>query len=203
MSTRTHRIVSTAAMAAYVVAAAALVGLVTIYLFFSIGQPWGTLNDLSLLVMTLALLPLMLAFYELGGPTPTPLAQAAQAAGWIAVLTWSVVQVLLIVGVVTFDYKAGATGAFAIESFALVYIGLWMAGANLLAGPWLNWVRWLGVVSGMGFVVIAVGLLLGGQDHPLTYLGGFGYEVVLPVWAYLMARLFRRLAAGAQVPSSP
>jgi hypothetical protein len=107
-----------------VVVAAAAVGLVTIALFFSIGQPWGTLNDLSLLVMTLALAPLMLAFYELGGLTPTPLAQAAQAIGWIAVLTWSVVQGLMIVGVVAFDYKVGATGAFAIESYAMVYIGL-------------------------------------------------------------------------------
>ena len=191
-SLRTRRIVSTAALAAYVVVGAALVGLVTIGLFFWIGQPWGTINDLSLLVMTLALAPLMLAFYELGGLTPTPLAQAAQAFGWIAVLTWSAVQLLLIAGAVTFDYKAGATGAFAIESYAEIGIGLWIAGANLLAGPWLNWVRWLGIVTGMGFVVLGIGLLMGGQDHPLTYLGGVGYEIVLPIWAFLMARLLGR-----------
>lgn len=196
MSTRTQTIVSTAALAAYVVVGAALVGLATITLFFTIGQPWGTLNDLSLLVMTLALLPLMLAFYELGGLTPTPLAQAAQAAGWIAVLTWSIVQALMIVGVVTFDYKVGATGAFAIESVGLVYIGLWIAGANLLAGPWLSRIRWLGVVTGIGFVALAIGLLLGGQDYPLTYLGGIGYELVLPIWAFLMARLLGRLAGS-------
>jgi len=194
MSTRTQRIVSTAAIAAYVVAAAAVAGLVTIALFFSIGQPWGTLNDLSLLVMTLALAPLMLAFYELGGLTPTPLAQAAQAIGWIAVLTWSVVQALMIVGVVSFDYKVGATGAFAIESYALVYVGLWMAGANLLAGSWLTWVRLLGVVTGIGFVLLGVGLLVGGQNNPITYAGGIGYELVLPIWAFLMARLLGRLA---------
>jgi hypothetical protein len=196
MSNRTQRIVSIATMAAYVVVAAAVVGLVTIALFFSIGQPWGTLNDLSLLVMTLALAPLMLAFYELGGLTPTPLAQAAQAIGWIAVLTWSVVQALMIAGVVAFDYKVGATGAFAIESYAMVYIGLWMAGANLLAGPWLSWVRVLGMLSGIGFVLLAVGLLIGGQNYPMTYVGGIGYELVLPIWAFLMARLLGRLAAS-------
>ena len=196
MSTRMQRIVSTAAGAAYVVAAAAVIGLVFIALFFSIGQPWGTLNDLALLVMSVALAPLMLAFYELGGRTPTRLAQAAQTAGWLAVLTWSVVQVMLVIGVVSFDYKVGATGAFAIESYADIAIGLWIAGANLLAGPWLNRARWLGIVSGLGFVLLGVGLLLGGQEHPLTWVGGIGYEIVLPVWAYLMARLFRRLAAG-------
>src|SRR5437870_12770556 len=61
------------AMAAYIGAGAAVVGLVTIALFFWIGQPWGTLNDVAVLVMTAAIAPLMLAFWELGGWTPTPL----------------------------------------------------------------------------------------------------------------------------------
>lgn len=185
---RTQRILTTASRAAYVVAGAGLLALVTIGLFFWVGQPWGTLNDLALLVMTLWLAPLMLAFYELGGWTPTPLAQAAQASGWIAVLTWSAVQVLMVLGVASFDYDTGATGAFAISSVATVVIGLWVAGANLLAGPWLGRPRWLGVVSGIGWVLLAVGLLLGGVSHPLTFVGGIGYTALFPVWAFLMAR---------------
>jgi hypothetical protein len=192
-SSRTQAIVSNAATAAYVVAAAGAVALVTIGLFFWIGQPWGSINDLSLLVMTMALAPVMLAFYELGGWTPTPLAQAAQALGWIAVLTWCAVQALVVVGVVTFDYHHAATGAFAVESGAQVYIGLWIAGANLLAGPWLERVRWLGVVTGIGWVILAVGLLFGGQDHPLTYVGGLGYLVLFPIWGFLMARHLGRI----------
>lgn len=197
---RTEQIVSAAVRAAYVVAGAGLVALITIGLFFSIGQPWGTINDLSLLVMTLALAPLMLAFYELGGVTPTPLAQAAQAIGWIAVLIWCGVQALMIGGVVVFDYDVAAKGAFALETWALVVIGLWVAGANLLAGPWLNWVRWLGVVSGIGSVVLAIGLLLGGINHPLTYVGGIGNQLVFPVWALLMARLLARRARPLSSP---
>jgi hypothetical protein len=195
MSSRTHRIVSIAAVAAYVVAAAALVGLVTITLFFSIGDPWGTINDYSGVVMTLALAPMMLAYYELGGRTPTPLAQAAQVAGWIGVLTWCVAHTLNIADVVRFDYGASATGVMAVEMVGLVVIGLWIAGANLLAGPWLNRVRWLGVVTGTGFALLGLGLLLGGQNHPLSYAGGIGYELVLPIWAFLMARSLARIAA--------
>lgn len=187
-SVRTQRIVATAAGAAYVVAGAGLVALVTIGLFLWRGQPWGTINDLALLIQTLALAPLMLAFYELGGVTPTPLAITAQTSGWIAVLVWCAVQALFIAGVATFDYYAPANAAMAIESAALIVIGLWVAGANLLAGPWLNWVRWPGVVSGIGFVIFAIGMLLGGLSHPLTYLGGIGYQVAFPIWAFLMAR---------------
>lgn len=194
MSSRTQRIVSSASFAAYVVAGAGLVALVTIGLSFWIGQPWVTVNDVALLVMTLALGPLMLAFYELGGRTPLRLAQAAQTFGWIAVLTWALIQALMIAGVVAFDYEIAATEAFVVWAGALVVIGLWIAGANLLAGPWLGWVRWLGAVGGIGWVGVGLGLLLVGMDHPLTYVGGLGYLVVFPVWAFLMARELRSLA---------
>ena len=198
-SSGTQRIVARAAIAAYVVAGAGLVALVSIGLFFWVGQPWGTFNDLSVVVMTLALAPLMLAFWELGGLTPTPLALAAQASGWIAVLVWCGVQALMIRGVLAFDDHSGAMGALAIEAVALVVIGLWVAGANLLAGPWLSWMRWtrwLGVLSGIGFVVLGIGLLLGGVNHSLAYVGGIGYQIVFPIWAFLMGRL---LAATGSV----
>jgi hypothetical protein len=188
MSAGTQRIVRRAAAAAYVVAAAGLVAMVTIFLFFAIGQPWGTLNDTALLVATAAIPPLMLAFWELGGLTPTPLALVAQVSGWVAVLVWCVAQALFIAGVIDFDYEGAATGWLAVESVALIAIGLWIAGANLLAGSWLNSIRWFGVAAGLGFVLLPIGMLLGGVNHPLTYAGGVGYSIVLPVWAFLMGR---------------
>ena len=193
MATSTQRIVQRASLAAHVAAAAGLAALVTIILFFWMGDPWGTLNDLALLVMTAAIPVLMLAFWELGGLTPTPLALVAQVSGWIAVIVWCVVQALFIAGVVDFDYEHAATGALAIESVALIVIGLWIAGANLLAGPWLNTIRWLGLAAGLGFALLPVGMLLGGVDHPLTYAGGIGYTLVFPVWAYLMGRHLARI----------
>lgn len=194
MSIRTYGILRTASAAAYVVAAAALLGLVTIVLFFWLGAPWGGINDLSGVLMTIALAPTMLAFYELGGRTPTPLAVLAQSVGWVAVIGWAVIHALMFVDVVTFDYSAPATGAMALEQVALIVIGLWIAGANLLAGEWLSWIRWLGVVTGLGFALLGAGLLLGGESHPLSYLGGTAYELVLPIWAFWMARLFGRIA---------
>jgi hypothetical protein len=188
MSESSRGIVRRAALAAYAIAGAGLVALVTIVLFFAIGQPWGTLNDIALLVATAAIPVLMLAFWELGGLTPTPLALVAQVTGWAAVIVWCVTQALFIAGVVDFDYDHPATGALAVESSALIVIGLWIAGANLLAGSWLNAIRWFGVVAGLGFVLVPVGLLLGGVSHPLAYAGGIGYSIVFPVWALLMGK---------------
>jgi hypothetical protein len=167
-------------------------------LSFTADQPWRTLNDGALLVMTAALAPLMLAFYELGGWTPTRLAQAAQTLGWVAVLTFCVIQVLQMTGAVVIDWDTAASGAFAVGSGALVYVGLWIAGANLLAGPWLNQVRWLGVAAGVAGVVYAAGLLLGGVDTGWTSVGGISYLILLPAWTFLMARILRRIwASGA------
>lgn len=201
MSASTRAIVRRAVIAAYLIAVAGLLAVVTITLFFAIGQPWGTLNDIALLAMTAALPFLMLAFWELGGLTPTPLALMAQVSGWVAVAVWCVVQALMIVGVLSFDYEDAATGGLAVEAVALVVIGLWIAGANLLAGSWLNPIRWFGLVSGLGFVLLPIGLILGGVNHPLTYAGGVGYSITFPVWAFLMARHLQGLLQAGETSS--
>jgi hypothetical protein len=198
MSGSTQGIVRRGIAAAYLIAAAGLLAAVTIFLFFAIGQPWGTLNDIALLVMTAALPVLMLAFWELGGLTPTPLALVAQISGWIAVLVWCAVQALMIVGVLSFDYQDAATGGLAVEAVALVVIGLWIAGANLLAGSWLNAIRWFGMVSGLGFVLLPIGLIMGGVNHPLSYAGGVGYSIAFPVWAFLMGRHLQALLKASE-----
>ena len=187
--------VAAGSSAAVVVALAGVVALVAIVLFFSIGQPFGTVNDVALLIMTVSLLPVMLAHYELGGIVPLWPARLSLVGSSIAVAAWAIILGAMIVGFVTFDYEHAATGAFAISSALQVVIGLWIAGASLLAGPWLPAAtRWLGVVAGVGTVVFSIGLLLGGVNHPLTYVGGVGYQIVLPVWAWLLSRVFRRRA---------
>ena len=184
---RTARIVRAATIAAYVVGLTGVAVTLASGLFMLAGEPWGVLTDVAVLVMTAAIAPLMLAFYELGGLTPTPLAQVAQAAGWIAVLTWCAAQALVIAGVVEFDLDSPADGAFGIWSAALVVIGSWVAGANLLAGPWLGRVRWVGVVGGLAGMALGYGLLLG-RAEPLSYIGLVIYQFGIPIWALLMTR---------------
>jgi hypothetical protein len=135
----------------------------------------------------------MLAFWQLGGVTPTPLALVAQASGWLAAAVWCITHLLFVAGAVSIDYSAPATGAYAVEAVALVVIGLWIAGANLLAGPWLSAVRWLGVLAGVGVVAFAIGTLVSGDEGTLVYAGGAAYLVLLPIWALLMGAFLNRL----------
>jgi len=194
------------AIAALVAAIAGVVALVAIGLFFTVRQPFGTINDIALLVMTVALLPMMLAHYELGGPVPLWPARLSLAGASLAVVAWAIVQAAMILGIVTFDYEHGATGAFAASSVLQALIGLWIAGASLLAGRWLPpLVRTLGVVAGIGTVVMSAGLLSSGVNDTLTYVGGMGYQVALPIWAYLLGRVFRERAqaGGGAVEAVP
>jgi hypothetical protein len=200
MTEGARRNVIRASSAAYVAATAAVIGLVTIALFFWVGQPWGTINDVAVLVMTGAVGPLMLAFWELGGLTPTPLALVAQAGGWLAVAIWVVVHALFIFGALSFNYSAPATGGLAIEAVAQIVIGLWIAGASVLAGSWLGWQRWLGLVTGLGWAFVGVGLLAGGMNNALSYAGGIGYLLAFPVWAFVMGRVFSAIGSGEDSP---
>jgi hypothetical protein len=196
VSDRTRRITRIGSVAGYVVAVAGAITLVTTVLGLGADGAWQTINDLGLLVLVTALAPLMLSFYELGGLTPTILAQLAQTIGWAAVLAFCTIQVLQLAGVVQVEWRAAATGAFAIGSGALGYIGLWINGANLLAGRWLGPQRWLGFLGGLALTLFAVGLLVGGVDTGWATVGGIAFLVLLPAWAFLMGRLLRRLSAG-------
>jgi hypothetical protein len=181
-----------AELGGYVAAVAGTGALVTFGLFSSYGQPLGTLNDIFLLVMTLAIAPMMLGSYELGGMTPLWPARFSLASGVGAVLVWSAAQVLMVAVVMTFADEQPATGVFAVEAVALIVSGAWLTGAPVLAGPWLPGpLRWLGALSGLGFVVFGLGLLRGGVNDPLSYVGGIGYQILFAIWAFLFARLLR------------
>jgi hypothetical protein len=180
------------------VALAGVVALVTIILFFSIGQPFGTINDIALTVMVLSLGPVMLAHYELGGIVPLWPARLSLAGALAAAFGWAVLQGAFVLGLVDFDYERTATGAFVLSNLLQAAIGLWIAGASLLAGRWLPiTVRGLGFVAGAGTVLLSIGLLLGGLSHPLSTVGGVGYAVVLPVWAFMLSRVFQARAQAA------
>jgi hypothetical protein len=186
-----------ASQAAYVAAAAGLVGLVGIALAIAFGPTFGAVANVAFVVMTLAIAPIMLGAYELGGVVPLWPARVSLASGIAAVLVWSIVDIAFILGLVPLDAGGGVTGAIAIEGAALLVIGAWLVGAPLLAGPWLPFhLRWLGALSGLGFLLSGAGLLLGGAFGLVE--AGSALIYLFPIWAWLLARVFSSLARPAR-----
>jgi hypothetical protein len=178
-------VVRRAARAGVVVGVAGLVALASSLVHSLPGPPmFATISDLALVVEFGAVAFLMLAFWELGGLTPTPLARLAQAGGWIATAVWCITQVLHIAGVVELAYGTSGLGADEVQLVAQVVIGLWIAGASLLAGRWLTpGLRLLGIVTGLAVCMV----FLRGLELNVD-VAAFAYLVLLPVWALLMAR---------------
>ena len=180
------------AAAAMLVAIAGAVGLAAALLFIAVGQPFGTISDAAALVMIAALAPVMLAHYELGGPVPLWPARLSLGGSAVAVLGWAVVQAAIVLGLFTVNTDAPATGGWELQAVLQGVIGLWISGASGLAGRWLPpVVRTLGIVAGVGVALMAAGVIRGGFPDPLTNVGGVGYQIVLPIWAYLLGRVFR------------
>jgi len=185
-----------AAIGAFAIAIAGLVAIVARVAFVSIGQPFGTITDVALLIMTLGLAPVMVGCYEMGGRTPLLPARAALTTGLLSIAAWSLIQLTVIGSGVPFEYEAPATTAAALAAVLLILIGSWLVGAPLLAGTWLPRAhRVVGVVAGLGWIALGVGVLIGAVQ-PLTIVGWLGYRLVFPIWALLMALLFRRLRRG-------
>jgi hypothetical protein len=193
------------ATAALISATAGAVGVVAIILFDSIGQPFGTMAALAGLVMLVSLAPVMLAHYELGGVVPLWPARLALGGALAVLAGWAVMQVAFVLSQPGTDvaavrglgFQQAATGASAAQAALLAGVALWVAGASLLAGTWLpGLVRTLGIVAGLGVLLMAVGLLVGGSSNAWTNLGAAAYQILLPVWAFLLGRVFARHVAA-------
>jgi hypothetical protein len=151
----------------------------------------------STALMVLALAPVMLGFYELGGKTPRELALVALTTSGFAVFVFATIFAVAGVGLVTIDGSRNAEGSLAIASVAMLVIGLWLIGAPVLAGPWLTPIpRWLGIVCGLAWALEGLGLLAGGSQNALTTIGGIGAQIIFPIWGALVGRQFAAIRSG-------
>jgi hypothetical protein len=174
-----------------------LIALAGVLALIAIAAAPGTPFVIAVVVMILGLAPVMLGFYELGGRTTLVLARGALTIGIVAVIVAAVTLLAGTAGIVTIDESRAATGALAILAVSMIAYGAWMVGATVLAGPWLTGLpRWFGAVCGLGWLLAGVGFLLGGAEHPVTYTGAIGYQLLYPIWGLVIGRRFAAVLAA-------
>ncbi|MCI0610160.1 MAG: DUF4386 domain-containing protein, partial [Anaerolineae bacterium] len=106
--------------------------------------------------------------------------------GVIAALSAVVFQTILI----TTRKTSGDTVTM---SFGVFGISLVIYGYLALADKMLpRRLAWLGMVAGIGYVLVTTGFILGGPNHPLTYVGGLASIIGYPAWAIWLGRVFLR-----------
>jgi hypothetical protein len=195
---------------AIAIGAVALVGVVSLILFFTFGSLFGTLNDLCIAIE--AILSALLAWvlypaHQALSPRLSQFMLAAALAGALVAFIGSAFIIFDITG----WFLAGLMNFF---GFAL--FGLWLLSFNYLARRMDRWPRRLvqfGLVSGAS---MAIGLLtgpgiFGRVDNPelapwfwyVAPVASLGWLLLYPIWSFwlgrliLMNRLTVRLASEA------
>ena len=154
---------------ALVAAAATVLGAIFLGLFFSRGEPWGTLNDIASIVLMLGMIPVAMFVADVTAASATKgVAWTAAVVGITGMLAATIAQGLLVARVRSYEALLPWTlGAGAIVGVWYVLIGVTGFGAGFppaLAGA--------GIASGLAFIATGYGFWRGNQRHPLSIAGG-------------------------------
>jgi hypothetical protein len=182
----TRQLFRYAGWAAYVSAAGTIATFVSAILFFSLGQPFGAINDIASVFQVIFMLPLALVLYQLFRFHRPSLSFLAAALGMGGVLVGGVIQSLLVASVITYEqtvpfFPAGA----AIGGWLMLNSYLALTSRLLPRG-----LAWAGVLAGVGYIVTVAGFLLGGYQNPLFFVGGLLTVICYSTWAFWAGRVF-------------
>lgn len=169
-----------AGWSANVTATASIITFVSAILFFSIGQPFGTINDIASVFQVLFMLPLALILYRLNPEHAHLLNIVAVILGISGMITVVVGQSLLVVGVITYQQSLSFVPAGAA-------IGGWLVLMSSKLLP--RRLALTGVLAGIGYLMTVVGFLFGGQESPIFYAGGLILVISYPLWAFWLGRV--------------
>jgi hypothetical protein len=186
----TSQLVRFAGWSAYVTAVAIPISFVTLFVFFAVGGLWGPINDISSVFFALSLIPPALAWHHLHRSLFPRLSLVNLAIGIIAMLTLAILQAALVVGIVEYEQSLRPVLA------ATLVIGLWLVVNGVLAsrgshreGTVPRGLAWVSLVAGIGSILVGLGFWIGGEEHPLTAVGGLVSFAGIFIWAIWFGKL--------------
>jgi len=152
--------------AALAAAALTIGSLMTLGVFYSIGEPWGTINDGITIALAAATLPIAVGLARQSRRSRLlDLGAVADLAGAIVTIGFTI---LLIARVMTFE-----------SSLPFVLTGQGLIGCWLVLVGVVSWfedgtrrIAAFAVAGGVGLVLSVLGFALGGIEHPMTIVGG-------------------------------
>jgi hypothetical protein len=175
---------------AYLSATATIFTFVTGILFFTVGKPFGKINDISSVFQVLFMIPLSIMFVKVSPENNQILGLIAALCGIFGMILSGVGQSLLVIGRIDFDssrkfFPAGAA------------IGIWLIMVCTISihnSSLPHLLAWIGILAGFGYIVTVIGFLKGGEQDLLFNIGALVLGISYPIWAIWLGRL---LLSGA------
>ena len=163
-------------------AVATVVGMVTLMVFFSRGNPWGTWNDIASVVLMLATIPVAWLVAAIEAEQFTTIAYIVAAVGTLGMVLAAAFQTALVLKIRTYDQLLRRT----LASGAIV--GLWYVGIGVLSLPrgLMTPLPQLAVAAGIGFIAVGYGFAAGSQYHIASKVGGVLLFVASTVFLALL-----------------
>ena len=166
-------------------AVASLATLVAGVLFYLLGGAFGPISDIASIVQMVTMVLAAVYAYTLGDAGSFALALIGFLAGLAGMLVIGTLQTLLVLRLVTFEATfvavlAGGCG-----------IGLWMVLSSLAVAMGIvvpPGLLYLGIAAGIAYGLPIIGYRLGGQRHPLFYIGSLAGVAGYAVWALWLIR---------------
>jgi hypothetical protein len=175
-----------AGWSAYTSATATIITFGSVILFFSLGQPFGTINDIASALQVICMMPLALALHRLFRPHGQRLSFLAAALGIGGMVVGGAVQSLLVVGAIPYQQTVPffpAGGAIGVWLTLISYLTL---TSQLLP----RGLAWPGFLAGVGYILTVAGFLLGGYQNPVFYVGGLLTVISYPILAIGLGHVF-------------
>jgi len=143
-----------AGWSAYLSAAATIIGFITLILFFSEGQPFGTINDTASIFIALAILPGFFALYKLERGSNPMLSLGALVVGSVAALIAAFLQTLLVFKVISSEQSGEiVTIAFGVFGISLAVFNYLAYSNKSFSAQLAIW----GLVAGAGYAIVTLG----------------------------------------------
>jgi hypothetical protein len=204
------RFTKSAAWAATFSGISAILGLVSLILFFSLESApnsaqlphfWGPVSDISPILQMLSMLVVVLTFYRTQRTNFSKLSLVGSAIGILGMLGVVLLQLLLIIKVLSFEQEVFPV------LIATAAVGLWLIMVNNIGrrvGDLPTKLAWLGMAVGAAFILEPVMLSAAGgaiawRVFMSNYLLLAASAVVFivsyvgfPIWAFWLGRMFQR-----------
>jgi hypothetical protein len=141
------RLVRLAGWCAYASGIVSIFGIIFLVTFFTVGSPFGKLNDIAVIVQYVLMLPIAITLYQFLRPYGPRLSLFALLIGVAGMLAVIVLQLLLVTGVLPFGQQIGMV----IVAFLVVVLWFVMNGRLGRTGGILPKSILLNVLAGLYF----------------------------------------------------